>query len=276
MADEANLQSSRTVEAITAELKKAQLASSEAYKADTASQERRDAHERRRAELERAEAQRRAKEEEAELRRRGGDAEADFSVGEACVPVKRPPPRATEGPKIKRASGGANASNPGVQAGVDALVLLAGGLGVENPAQAVFDAAASRVIETHKGLVPELGAVRLMICVLLAASEDRPLAEAFTPLPSAEKPTGNGDPAGNRYKVSGTKGYDKYEEREKAYNELAAALGDSRSGTYSSHTGYRYVLPRAADAILKLVPPPTSEVDEASWEAFLNGEEGGN
>ena len=36
------------------------------------------------------------------------------------------------------------------------------------------------------------------------------------------------------------------------------------------------MLPRAADAILKLVPPPTSEVDEASWGAFLNGEEGGN
>ena len=38
----------------------------------------------------------------------------------------------------------------------------------------------------------------------------------------------------------------------------------------------KYLLPRAADAILMLVPPPTSEVDEASWGAFLNGEEGGN
>ena len=60
------------------------------------------------------------------------------------------------------------------------------------------------------------------------------------------------------------------------YNELAALLGDSRSD-YTIRTGPRYVLPRAADAILKLVPPPTlSEADEASWGAFLNGEEGGN
>ena len=65
------------------------------------------------------------------------------------------------------------------------------------------------------------------------------------------------------------------EDKEKVYNELAAALGDSRSD-YSYHTGPKYLLRPAANAILKLVPPPTSEVDEASWEAFLNGEEGGN
>ena len=66
-----------------------------------------------------------------------------------------------------------------------------------------------------------------------------------------------------------------HEELAADYTELAAALGDS--GTYTSHTGPKYVLPRAANAILELVPPPTlSEADEASWGAFLNGEEGGN
>ena len=58
----------------------------------------------------------------------------------------------------------------------------------------------------------------------------------------------------------------------------AASAGDGRRGESAEveNGGGDYVLPRAADAILKLVPPPTSEVDEASWEAFLNGEEGGN
>ena len=67
----------------------------------------------------------------------------------------------------------------------------------------------------------------------------------------------------------------KRDDQETAYNQLAAALGDS-GPVYSYDTGPKYGLPRAADAILELVPPPTSEVDEASWGAFLNGEEGGN
>ena len=68
-----------------------------------------------------------------------------------------------------------------------------------------------------------------------------------------------------------------YETQATSYNELAAALGESNPA-YEARTAppYKYLLPRAANAILMLVPPPTSEVDEASWGAFLNGEEGGN
>ena len=55
--------------------------------------------------------------------------------------------------------------------------------------------------------------------------------------------------------------------------KLAAAMGDS--GNYTTRTGKRYVLPRAADAILELVPPPEwSEADEAAWEPFLKGKKG--
>ena len=51
-------------------------------------------------------------------------------------------------------------------------------------------------------------------------------------------------------------------------------MGDSRSD-YSYYTGKKLLLPRAADAILELVPPPEwSEADEAAWEPFLKGKKG--
>ena len=66
----------------------------------------------------------------------------------------------------------------------------------------------------------------------------------------------------------------KRDDQETAYNQLAAALGDS-GPVYNYITGPEYGLPRAADAILELMPPPEwSEADEAAWEPFLKGKKG--
>ena len=66
------------------------------------------------------------------------------------------------------------------------------------------------------------------------------------------------------------------DERSAEYNKLAFALHDSRAGTYRYSKGpCGDLLPRAADAIMKLVPPPEwSEADEAAWEPFLKGKKG--
>lgn len=66
----------------------------------------------------------------------------------------------------------------------------------------------------------------------------------------------------------------RFEDIETVYNELAAALGESNPD-YTRKTGPKHLLPRAADAILELMPPPEwSEADEAAWEPFLKGKKG--
>ena len=66
------------------------------------------------------------------------------------------------------------------------------------------------------------------------------------------------------------------EARSAAYNQLATALGETNPD-YKPRTKAtdEYLYPRAADAILELMPPPEwSEADEAAWEPFLKGKKG--
>ena len=161
-----------------------------------------------------------------------------------------------------------------MRAAADALRILAMSTGVKDPDSQLHVAVSSHTTWTYDRMT-ELGVlevtIRLFEAIKIKQAPAEAIKYALTPLAERKKWRKH---EGTDRNCSSSHSKAKNIEYMEAYTKLGTLLGGNSRFSYWEKARDA-LLPRAADEIMKLVPPPEwSEADEAAWEPFLKGKKG--